>query len=255
MARLMAHLIAGYPSWETSLEFGRALVAAGAGYLEVQFPFSDGTADGPMIQEACHAAINSGFTLAGGFELVAALTEHTDVPVAVMTYANLVFQNGVAAFVERCSEAGAAAIIPPDLPPDYDEGLYATAGRAGIDVVPVVAPTIGEDRLRMIASASGAGSGALMYVSLRKGITGSYTEIGADNLRFLEAVRATGARIAAGFGVRSSTQVALLDPLVDYVIVGSLLVETLRDAGAAGAAAAATRAVTDLLGEMPDGAG
>lgn len=249
----MAHLIAGYPNWETSLEFGRALAAAGAGYLEVQFPFSDGTADGPMIQEACHAALDGGFTLASGFELVAALTRDTDVPVAVMTYANLVFQNGVVAFVERCVEVGAAAIIPPDLPPDYDEGLYATAGSFGIDVIPVVAPSIGDERLQMIASSGGAG--ALLYVSLRKGITGAYTEIGADNLRFLEAVRATGARIAAGFGVRSSAQVALLAPMVDYVIVGSLLVETLRDAGAAGAASAATQAVSDLLGEMPQATG
>ena len=254
MARLMAHLVAGYPSWEASLAFGRALAAAGAGYLEVQFPFSDGTADGPMIQEACHAAIEGGFTVAAGWELVTALSLDTEVPIAVMTYANLVFQNGVERFVERCAQSGASAIIPPDLPPDYDEGLFAIAGRAGIEVVPVVAPTVGDERLGMIAGSSGASAGGLIYVSLRKGITGSYTEIGADNLRFLEAVRATGARISAGFGVRTREQVEVLDPLVDYVVVGSLLVETLRDAEPDGPAAA-KQVLADLLGDaqLPTG--
>ena len=247
----MAHLIAGYPDWDTSLEFGRTLATAGAGYLEVQFPFSDGTADGPIIQAAGYQAIQAGFTVATGFELVTELAASSDVPVAVMSYANLVFQNGVESFVERCARAGAAAIIPPDMPPDYDEGLFATARAAGIQVIPVIAPTVGPERLQLIANASGAGSGALMYVSLRKGITGSYTEIGADNLRFLEEVRATGARIAAGFGVRTRSQVELLNAVVDYVVVGSLLVESLGEAGPGNAASAATEVMAALLGDGP----
>ena len=222
----MAHLVAGYPDWDTSLQFGRGLAEAGSSYLEVQFPFSDGTADGPMIQAACDTALQNGFTLARGFELVRALTAEVETPVAVMTYANLIFQNGVSSFVSRCRDARVEAIIAPDLPPDYDEGLYGEARSCAIEVIPVVAPTVTTDRLQFMLQSA---SGNLVYVALRKGITGTYTELGPRTMQFLASVRDAGARIAAGFGIRNHQQVEMLGSLVDYVVVGSLLVEALRD--------------------------
>lgn len=221
----MAHLVASFPDWEASLEVGKGLLDGGASFLEVQFPFSDPTADGPHIQAACDAALQAGFTCERGFELVAALRACTDVPIAVMSYANPIFRNGVAGFVRRCREAGAGALIAPDLPPDYDEGLYAAGAEAGVAVVPVVVPTTLPERLRMIVSRA---SGAWVYAALRKGITGSYTEIGADNLAFLRAIRACGGQPLAGFGIRDRAQVAALAPHVAYVVVGTWFVQLLR---------------------------
>ena len=224
--RVMAHLVASFPDWQASLEAGRGLVEGGAAFLEVQFPFSDPTADGPHIQAACDAALQAGFTLRRGFELVAALRAGSDVPIAVMSYANLIFQNGVAGFVRSCREAGANAIIAPDLPPDYDEGLYAAGADAGIAVIPVVVPTTTPERLRMVVGR--ARNSDWVYAALRKGITGSYTAIGADNLAFLGAIRALGGQPLAGFGIRDRAQVEALAPHVAYVVVGTWFVQLLR---------------------------
>lgn len=224
--RVMAHLVASFPDWQASLEAGRGLVEGGAAFLEVQFPFSDPTADGPHIQAACDAALQAGFTLRRGFELVAALRAGSEVPIAVMSYANLIFQNGVADFVRSCREAGANAIIAPDLPPDYDEGLYAAGADAGIAVIPVVVPTTTPERLRMVVSR--ARNSDWVYAALRKGITGSYTAIGADNLAFLGAIRALGGQPLAGFGIRDRAQVEALAPHVAYVVVGTWFVQLLR---------------------------
>lgn len=224
-APLMAHLVASFPDWEASLEVGKGLLDGGAAFLEVQFPFSDPTADGPHIQAACDAALQAGFTCERGFELVAALRACTEVPIAVMSYANPIYRNGVAGFVRRCRDAGAGALIAPDLPPDYDEGLYAAGADAGVAVVPVVVPTTLPERLRMIVSRA---AGKWVYAALRKGITGSYTEIGADNLAFLRAIRALGGQPLAGFGIRDRAQVAVLAPHVAYVVVGTWFVQLLR---------------------------
>ena len=221
----MAHLVASFPDWEASLEVGKGLLDGGAAFLEVQFPFSDPTADGPHIQAACDAALQAGFTCERGFELVAALRACTEVPIAVMSYANPIYRNGVAGFVRRCRDAGAGALIAPDLPPDYDEGLYAAGADAGVAVVPVVVPTTLPERLRMIVSRA---AGKWVYAALRKGITGSYTEIGADNLAFLRAIRALGGQPLAGFGIRDRAQVAVLAPHVAYVVVGTWFVQLLR---------------------------
>ena len=243
-ARIMTHLVASFPSWEASLEVGKGLVDGGAAYLEVQFPFSDPTADGPHIQVACDEALGAGFTQERGFALVEALRACTGVPIAVMSYANPIFQNGVGRFVQRCRDAGADAIIAPDLPPDYDEGLYAAGKAAGVAVIPVVVPSTLPERLEMVVTGAGTD---LVYAALRKGITGSYTEIGEDNLAFLRRIGELGGKPMAGFGIRSHEQVAALTPHVAYVVVGTWFVELLRRERAADPRALMAEAMAGLL--------
>ena len=276
--RIMAHLVASFPNWEASLEVGKGLVDGGAAFLEVQFPFSDPTADGPHIQVACDGALAAGFTVAGGFELVAALRAYTDLPIAVMSYANPIFQNGVAEFVRRCRAAGANAVIAPDLPPDYDEGLYAAGAAEGVQVIPVVVPSTVPERLRMLVQSvrslrdtedrdnrcSGIacwsafpdqgrhGRSEWIYTALRKGITGSYTEIGADNLAFLQAIRELGGSPLAGFGIRERSQVDALAPHVAYVVVGTWFVQLIREHPQAEPRALMAQAVANLLPDPQD---
>jgi tryptophan synthase alpha chain len=241
--RIMAHLVAFYPDKERTLEVARALTDGGAAYLEVQFPFSEPTADGPVIQRACARALENGFSVDEGFRLLERIRGITGVPIFVMSYANVVFRRGVEHFVRRCREAGAQGVIVPDLPPDSDEGLFASARKAGLDAVPVVAPTISDARIRLIGSLKPA----FIYAALRKGITGAATAIGGENLAFLSRLRPVGAKILAGFGISERGQVEALSAHVHACIVGSAFI------AAATEGAAADDAETGGAGAASDG--
>jgi tryptophan synthase alpha chain len=248
--RIMAHLVAGYPDQDSSLAAARGLAEGGASYLELQFPFSDPTADGPLIQQACDAALGGGFRVEAGFELLARIREATGLPVFLMSYAGLVVRRGVPAFLERAREAGAAGLIVPDLPVDCDEGLYARGRALGLAIVPVAAPDTRPRRLALMA-ATGA---QYLYAALRRGITGQATVIGRENLSFLETVGALGWKVLAGFGVARREQVLALAPRAHAVVVGSRFVEAVRAAsglpagGPEAVRRAARQAVASLLG-------
>lgn len=221
---VMAHLVAGFPDLGRSAEAARALAAGGASFLEIQFPFSDPSADGPSIQDACTTALRAGFRTADGFSLVREAAAGTGLPVFIMSYANVVYSRGIERFTAEAAEAGARGLIVPDLPPDYDEGLYAAGRRAGIAVVPVVAPGITAERLALTASVGPE----YLYAALRTGITGSYTEITGENRTLLERVRTAASVTMGGFGIRTAAQVAALGALVDVVVAGSVFVDAIR---------------------------
>lgn len=225
-ATLMAHLMAYFPSRETSLAAARGLARGGASYLEVQFPFSDPSADGPLIQTAGTLALEAGFTVAAGFDLVREIVDATGVPVFVMSYGNLVYRRGTEAFVRAARDAGATGLIIPDLSPGNDESLYSAGRTHSVEVVPVVAPSVTDARLERIA----AEHARYLYAALRLGITGSYTDIGEENLRFLARLRPLGADIVAGFGISSPEQVRFLAPHVHALVVGSAFVKTIIEA-------------------------
>lgn len=224
--RLMAHMIAYFPDREGSLAIARGLAAGGADYLEVQFPFSDPSADGRLIQTAGSLALEAGFRVKDGFDLVREIHEETRVPVYVMSYGNLVFHQGTERFVDQARSAGATGLIIPDLPPGYDEHLYAAGAERGLEIVPVVAPSVTDARLARI----GEERPAHIYAALRVGITGSYTDIGEENLRFLGRLRTLGCEIIAGFGISTPKQVEHLAPHVHAVVVGSAFVKTVLEA-------------------------
>jgi tryptophan synthase alpha chain len=225
--RIMSHLVAFYPDAERSLEAARAMIDGGAAYLEVQFPFSEPTADGPVIQRACARALSAGFTVKAGMRLLERICGVSKTPVFVMSYANVVFRHGTIPFARRVRETGARGLIVPDLPPDTDEGLYAAGQAEGLDVVPVVAPTITGARIRLVASLGVS----YVYAALRKGITGETTAIGEENLAFLRNLSRTGAKIVAGFGVSTRAQVEALSPHVHAVVVGSAFIGAIPENG------------------------
>ncbi|MGM0675583.1 MAG: tryptophan synthase subunit alpha [Spirochaetota bacterium] len=222
-ASIMSHLVAHYPSGPASLEVARELTEAGVSFLELQFPFSDPTADGPAIQAACTTALEAGFRTELGFEMVETLNRETEVPIFIMTYASIAVAHGVEWFVARARDAGAHGLIVPDLPPDYDEGLYAAGRNAGLHVVPVLVPSTPSRRVE----AALAAEPAYVYAALRKGITGSRTEVGPENIAFLEQLRARGVHVMAGFGIRTREQVEALSDHADTVVVGSAFVDAI----------------------------
>ncbi|MDR3210643.1 MAG: tryptophan synthase subunit alpha [Planctomycetota bacterium] len=224
--KLMAHWVAGYPNREDSLASARALAQGGADYLEIQFPFSDPSADGPLIENAGRDALESGFRVSDGFAMVRELSQ-LGVPVFIMTYGSLVVAPGTAVFVAEAAKAGARGLVVPDLPPDHDEGLFLAGKKAGLAIVPVVAPEISEERLEIYRRLEPE----WVYAALRLGITGSRTVLDQATLGYLERLGKLGGKLIAGFGVRQREQIDALSGQVHAVAVGSHFLECFQQKG------------------------
>ncbi|MDY7028176.1 MAG: tryptophan synthase subunit alpha [Spirochaetota bacterium] len=222
--KLMAHLVAGFPSIEDSLIIAEALASGGADYLELQFPFSDPSADGKPIQAACSAALEAGIRVADGFTLVEKIRRKVHIPVFIMSYASPVYSMGVERFVKRTVEAGAEGLIVPDLMPGSDEGLYEAGRRHSIAVVPVITPSVSDGRLEAIA----AEKPEYIYCALRSGITGDATQLDAENIGFLRRLRDISPVVMAGFGIQSREQVDALASHADVAIAGSVFVREIQ---------------------------
>ena len=136
--KLMSHLVAGYPTDELALTAARALVEGGADILEIQLPFSDPSADGPAIQEACTKVLSRRYRTQDGLDFIAELhSEFPQIPIYIMSYASLVYTPGIASFCKRAAQAGVKGMIIPDLPFDHDEGLTAACRENGMINIPV----------------------------------------------------------------------------------------------------------------------
>lgn len=245
--RLMTHMVAYYPDGASSVKVAAAMIDGGSTYLEIQFPFSDPTADGPAIQTACTQALENGFKVRRGFELVSSIRAISDIPIFIMCYGNTLLYSGVEAFIDRCAQQGVQGLIVPDLPFDYDEGLFRLSEKHGMSAVPVVAPTIGPQRLESILRTEPR----FLYAALRKGITGKITEIGDDNIGFLRRISTAAGkreiRILAGFGIAHREQIDLLAPHVHASIVGSAFVRTIIENGGKDVYAAVKHKMEELI--------
>ena len=225
-ARIMAHIVPYYPDKERSWDAARALIDAGVAYLEVQFPYSDPSADGPVIEAACSSVLRNGFRSRDGFEFVREITRYSPVPVYIMTYAGMVFAPGVESFVAAVKAAGATGLIVPDLPVDYDEGVYAAGAAHELEIVPVVVSGSPQNRL----DATRVRKPSSVYAALRRGITGAQTAIDQETLEFLRSISSWGVRVYGGFGIRTPEQVAAVAEHVDAVVVGTAFVSTITHA-------------------------
>lgn len=215
--KLIAHMVAGYPGMGMGMAVAKALVKGGADSLEVQFPFSDPSSDGPVIERASQEALDGGFRVDDGFEFMEALSRDFAVPLFIMTYGSLVYARGVEKFCDDAVRAGVKGLIIPDLPPDFSEGLFEAGRARKLAIVPVIAPEISDERLALIDRLRPQ----YIYTALRLGITGSDTRLDEATIRYLDKVRDIGAEIIAGFGVRSREMMLALEGHADYAAVGS----------------------------------
>ncbi len=229
-AALMPYLMGAFPDAETSRAIGIACVNAGADLLEVGVPYSDPLADGPVIHDAGSKALASGATTTDVLDVAGALSEL--VPVVCMCYANLIYTRGVERFVADLAARGVAGLIVPDLPLEEADAFLAACDAEGVALVPLVAPTTPEVRLRAIGERA---QGFLYTVSVT-GTTGERTGAGEDMRAVLErAQAATAVPVALGFGISSPADAAAAaDAGADGVIVGSRLVRAAAEAADAG---------------------
>lgn len=232
-AALVAYLTFGDPDPETSVEVVAAAVAAGADVIELGVPFSDPSADGPVIQAAMQRALDAGGSLPGALRAVAALRARgVAAPVVLFGYYNPPFVHGVERFAAEAAAAGVDAVLTVDLPLEELGELRAPLAARGVEVVPLIAPTSTPDR---IARLRGLAPGFVYYVSLT-GVTGA--ALGAapiDPARIAELRAAADAPVAVGFGIKTPADARAVGAVADGVVVGSALVARIADGPAAGA--------------------
>ena len=252
-AGLVTYLTAGDPDAETSLAIVKALPAAGADIIELGMPFTDPMADGPAVQAAGLRALNAGATMVKTLDLVRAFREADDAtPIVLMGYYNPIYIYGVDKFLIDAKAAGIDGLIVVDLPPEEDEELCLPAMKAGLNFIRLATPTTDEKRLPTVLKNM---SGFIYYVSIT-GITGAATPDFAKVGRAVtEFKRHTDLPVAVGFGVKTAEHARAIAESADAVVVGSALVEAVRQSlDEPGKATAATvKAVTDLVAELAKG--
>ncbi|ERI08351.1 tryptophan synthase subunit alpha [Aneurinibacillus aneurinilyticus] len=220
-------ITAGYPAPELTVDIALALQEEGAAVIELGVPYSDPLADGPTIQHASAQALSYGMTIGRTVELAEKMrSAGLTVPLVLFTYINPVLQHGPERLFKDMEASGIDGILIPDLPVEEAEDIEALAHAHARPLIQLVAPT-SEQRVEMIASRA---SGFLYCVS-SLGVTGARAALGEGVTRFLEQVRAfSSVPVAVGFGISSAEQAQMVAPYSDGFIVGSALLEKIREA-------------------------
>ncbi|MBN1190628.1 MAG: tryptophan synthase subunit alpha [Dehalococcoidales bacterium] len=223
---LIPYVTTGYPRPETTLEAVPLLAASGADIVELGIPFSDPLADGATIQESSYRALLNGVTPSFCIETASRIREKTEVPLVFMTYYNPVMSYGEDRFCRDCHKSGIDGLIVPDLPPEEGLVLEEASAANGIDLVYLLAPTSTEERIRLVA----AKSRGFIYLVSVAGVTGARNSLPAGTEAFIGRVRKySSLPLCVGFGISSPEQAAQVSKLADGVIVGSRLVQLMKE--------------------------
>ena len=210
----------GDPSLDVTEKIVYAMADAGADLIELGIPFSDPTAEGPVIQAANVRALSGGVTTDRIFDMVERIRKNTEIPMVFMTYANVVFSYGAERFVKRAAETGMDGIILPDVPFEEKEEFDSVCRQYGLDFISLIAPT-SHERISMIAKeASG-----FVYCVSSLGVTGMRSDITTDIGAMVKLVKAANdIPCAVGFGISTPEQVKDMAEKSDGAIVGSAIV-------------------------------
>lgn len=235
----------GDPDLETTAAIVRAMAENGADLIELGIPFSDPTAEGPVIQEANIRALAAGTTTDKIFDLVRDLRKDVTVPMVFMTYANVVYSYGAEKFISTCKEIGIQGLILPDIPFEEKEEFLDLCHRYDVDLVSLVAPT-SANRIAMIAKESEG----FLYIVSSLGVTGTRTEINTDLDAIVKVVREnTDTPCAIGFGISTPEQAKKMAAVADGAIVGSAIIKLVAQHGkdAAGPVGEYVRSMKEAL--------
>lgn len=217
----------GDPDLETTGKLVHVAVENGADLIELGIPFSDPTAEGPVIQGANIRALSGGITTDKIFDFVKELRKDISIPLVFMTYANVVFSYGAEKFIASCKEIGIDGIILPDLPFEEKEEFQPICSRYGVDLISLIAPT-SKQRIAMIAKEAEG----FLYIVSSLGVTGTRSEITTDLSSIIKVVREnTDLPCAIGFGISTPEQAAKMAALSDGVIVGSAIIKLIEKEG------------------------
>lgn len=217
----------GDPDLETTAKIVREAVANGADLIELGIPFSDPTAEGPVIQGANIRALKGGVTTDKVFDLVRELRKDVTIPMVFMTYANVVFSYGGDKFISTCREIGINGLILPDLPYEEKEEFLPLCRKYGVDLISLIAPT-SENRIAMIAKEADG----FIYLVSSLGVTGTRSEINTDLKSIVDVIRQNSSvPCAIGFGISTPEQAKKMADIADGAIVGSAIIKIIEQYG------------------------
>jgi tryptophan synthase alpha chain len=226
---LMTHIVIGYPSMETSYDIVKAMVTGGVDLMELQIPFSEPIADGPVILKANQRALAQGVTVRQCLEFAGRVAAEFDIPFLVMTYYNILFQYGVNRFAADLKEKKLRGAIVPDLPPEEGRDYLDAMKNNGLAPIFIFAPTSSDERMRLIAGHAGG----FIYCVARKGVTGQETQFTQELEHYLERCRrATDLPLALGFGVKDRSDIQFLNGKADIAVIGTQTIRIVDEHGA-----------------------
>lgn len=223
---LILYLTVGFPKPESVMELVPLLESLGCDLIELGIPFSDPLADGATIQEASYVALKQGVTPSFCLNLASQLREKVEIPLVFMTYYNPVLAFGLEKFCRECSRAGVDGMIIPDLPPEEGKELKELCASHGLDLVYLLAPNSSERRIELVCRSSGG----FIYLVSVTGVTGPRETLPPELEKFVHRVRRfSSLPLAVGFGIASPEQAKKAAAVADGVIVGSKVIQLLKE--------------------------
>ena len=228
---VMAHVVCGYPSFEDNMQELEIMAEAGVDLVELQLPFSEPSADGPLFVKANEESLKSGTTVDQCFDFMKQASERFPFKILMMGYYNTAFKMGEDVFVQRIKASGGVGYILPDLPVEESSNLHKLSQQAGIEPIILMTPTSSDKRLATLGEASRG----MVYVVARKGVTGSKTNMGDDVISLVKRCRQhTNVPMGVGFGISSKADMDFLRGTADLAIVGTAALKTWESSGAKG---------------------
>ena len=225
---LMTHIVLGYPSFEASLNVIETMMAAGVDLMELQIPFSEPTADGPVIAQANQKALENGVTVEQCLKFAGMAARKFDIPFLIMSYYNIPFKYGLKRFVKVLSDGGLRGAIIPDIPPEEGRGFLETMKGRNLAPILIYAPTTSLERMRYLDSFAAG----FIYCVARKGVTGQKTDFSDDLEAYLNKCRqGTNLPLALGFGIKERSDIDFLKGKADIAVIGSQTIRIMETAG------------------------
>lgn len=225
---LMTHLVIGYPSFEDNWAMLEEMEKAGADLVELQFPFSEPVADGPLFIKANQASLDAGTTIEQCFDFMAKASQRFSFPILMMGYYNTVYAMGESLFCKKVNDAGGKGMIVPDLPIEESTHLFEEAKQNDLSSILIMTPNSTKERKEEIAKHSSG----FIYCVARKGVTGLNTNFNDEVTAYLQELRSiTSLPIALGFGVRTHEDLKFLEGKADIAIIGSAALEAYEQGG------------------------
>lgn len=225
---LMTHIVMGYPSFDDSHALVKHMVAAGVDLMELQIPFSEPMADGPVILKANQKALEQGATVAKCLAFAKNMAARYPIPFLFMTYANIPYRFGMAAFAKTTADIGLTGAIVPDLPMEEGAEYIQAMRKNHLSPIQMFSPSTSDARMAKIASiASG-----FVYCLARKGVTGAQTDLSADLAQYLARCRkAASVPLAVGFGIKDRADMDFLAGRADIAVIGSETIRVMERSG------------------------
>lgn len=225
--QFMTHIVAGYPTKKTSLKIAEEMTKFGISFIEIQIPFSDPIADGPVIMQANQKALENKTTPKDCLDLMKELKKKpSETELLFMCYFNTIFNYGIENFCRDAKKAGAYGLIVPDIPPEEGKDYLTACKKYKLHPIFVLAPTSTKKRIKKITKkASG-----FIYLMARTGTTGQKTKLGKQIQIYIQNIRKyTKLPLAVGFGIKEKEQIKFLENKADIAVIGSGILEEIRE--------------------------